>query len=357
MKRSKEDGSDEQMDPDEDSNNEAICQREDGDGDGDGDDDDETPPVQCWDDAIVDFDPLIRDAKFLWQTYGGNKKTAKSFWVDGDAEPRCQIEATALQIADFHLQAVEYAGVEFWTQFRASDAPDLGLEFHFDKDESKAARENDWKHPVVGTATYLTTGGAPLVVFATASPEGGELRESNDNETDDVKDPPWECPRKKLKRDEVSDAVDPTLDDGPSHAWIVYPVKGRHVAFAGNFLHGVPKELIFGKPVDRLSFLVNIWLDHKPDAVSPLADDVVEKLNPTVKEIFVIEDDKGERSNPRECLVFNSPEPLENLQEHIHGDTAPLPVKSIREYIKKPGAPLPILVNYRTQQVGTGITK
>ena len=149
-------------------------------------DDDEAPPcpVQCWEDAVTVTDALVRDAHTLWNNYGGDKTVAKSFWVDSDAEPRCLLEFVALEMADFHLQGAEYAGVEIWTQFRASNAPNRGLEFHFDKDERlAAASEKIWKHPVVGTATYLTTGGAPLVVFATASPEGDE---PDDEGGDDV---------------------------------------------------------------------------------------------------------------------------------------------------------------------------
>ena len=312
---------------------------------GDDDDNDEQgdfpPPVQCWDNAVNVSDSLIRDAKILWDCYGGDKAKAKSFWVDADDEPTCCIEATALQMADFHLQGIEYAGVEIWTQLRTSKNPGLG--FHFDKDEQAAANENIWKHPVVGTATYLSAGGgAPLVVFATASPEGnieahGKGEESQETDDKNRKKPAERSNAKKQRPNDQSTAgteggSTSSMDHGPSHAWVCYPVKGRHVAFAGNLLHGVPQELLLGtQQEDRLSLLVNIWLDHKPASVEKLGEKIVHKLNSSNEGAFVLEDSEtGRQNEPLQPLELEAKEPLLTLLEHVPGDTASLPAKAIQ---------------------------
>ena len=196
--------------------------------------DDAPAPVQCWDDAVVIHGSLVRDAKLLWETYGGDQSTAKSFWLDADAEPSCQLEALALEIADFHLQGADYAGVEIWTQFRTKNSGGLG--FHFDKDEQAALKDNAWKHPVVGTATYLTSGGAPLVVFATASPEGDEEshQEGGSSGSETKQSSVYESTKKPKTGNETSLLAEDNADseDQVSRAWVCYPSKGRHVAFA-----------------------------------------------------------------------------------------------------------------------------
>eukprot|EP00977_Amphora_coffeiformis_P014292 scaffold3953_cov169-Amphora_coffeaeformis.AAC.13 len=322
--------------------------------------DDLPPPVQCWDEAVVISESLIRDAKILWETYGGDKKTAKSFWVDSDAEPSCQVEAMALEIADFHLQGAEYAGVEIWTQFRTKNNGGLG--FHFDKDEQAAVKDNAWKHPVVGTATYLMTGGAPLVVFATASPEGNEESHQGDVSDSKAKQSTVIEPVKKVTATgEESGPLTESHGDAEhqvSHAWVCYPRKGRHVAFAyvlltrdgtdfqrdfaltfGNLLHGVPHELALSDDsVDRLSLLVNIWLDHKPSGVESLSSEVVAKLHQEDDADFLLEDVNG-RKDPLQALELRAIEPLVTLKEHVPGDTAPLPVQAIRAQAEQDATP------------------
>lgn len=316
----------------------------------DGEKYEEACPVQCWDQAVTVTDALIRDAETLWDRYGGDKKVAKSFWVEADAEPRCLVESTALQIADFHLQGAEYAGVEIWTQFRAENAIDRGLDFHFDKDERMAANEKVWKHPVVGTATYLTTGGAPLVVFATASPEGEE-HEQKDGPEGEEKSPSSESSPKRPKTDkdsrDIEDKGEDSGEDNPSHAWICYPVKGRHVAFAGNLLHGVTEELIFKDKTDRLSLLVNIWLDHKPHTIEYLSDDMIAKLDLSVEGACVLESN-GERKEPMDVFELEALDPLVELKEHVPGDTAPLPTAAIRKQVEEGDVPPVLQISYST---------
>jgi hypothetical protein len=358
-------------------------------------------PVQCWpDNVVVQVTPeLIADAHVLWNTYGGEKATAQSVWIQAHDPPRCLVEALALQIADFHLQGTPYAGVEIWVQYRSSSsssssssfANQHGLEFHFDKDE-QAAKQNIWKHPVVGTATYLTTGGAPLVVFATASQETVEEEVDDDKNNDEAnKKDKGEASReetngdssdrhvpKKAKLEEEEDDEDQdnvksqitrtAADDNdqtssassvadateesehnPDYAWICYPQKGRHVAFAGNLLHGVVPELVFdaaaadddaatASTVDRLSLLVNIWLDHKPAGLQCISDKVLQQLHKhddtTMTSTTATLETPIQALEPIELIAMEN-EPLTPLQEHNPGDTAPLPFQTLQKLVKE----------------------
>ena len=338
-----------------------------------GTDNDSMPsPVQCWDEGVLVTDALLRDAHTLWDAYGGDQRVAKSVWIDADGPARCVIEATALQIADFHLAGADYQGVEIWTQFRkgAQKADDSvesptqqqsqGLEFHFDKDEQLVTRENVWKHPVVATATYLTTGGAPLVVFATTSAEGGGSDNDLDNNhlekmVQEKEAAPAHSAVKKSKtnrddrnnitsiNDDVGDESSKT--ESPDCAWICYPQKGRHVAFAGNFLHGVVDELLFTRPADRLSLLANVWLDHKPVGIEPLSNEVLKKMHASAEGLCVLTNlsERKQAMEPKEILPE---EPLVTLTEHIQGDTAPLPKEAVKSLVEKEIIPPLIIVPY-----------
>ena len=98
-----------------------------------------------------------------------------------------------------------------------------------------------------------------------------------------------------------SDHEKTSLNGSINKAWLSHPCFGKHVAFDGRFLHGAPGEyfpsvnkidvaepktkkprvdknsthILRGK---RVTFLVNIWLNHCPLEPEPLESDLVEKL-------------------------------------------------------------------------------
>lgn len=193
----------------------------------------ESALVGIWDDCIEDkrMAALMRAAQADWAHQGGNRSVAKSSWMPRDATPRSPLEALALAVLRSHVtegvDAVE--GAEYWVQIRQGKTVGLGL--HFDKDERAHAESDEWRHPSLATATYLTDAGAPLVVFDTASSGEGAVE----------------------------------------RGWLVSPRRGRHVAFLGDRLHGVPGELAPQNDTSqRVSILVNLW-DRQPAGVSRAA--------------------------------------------------------------------------------------
>lgn len=124
-------------------------------------------------------------------------------------------------------------------------------------------------HPRVATITYLSDIGVPTLILNKRSP------------------PP-------------SDHEKTSLNGSIDKAWLSHPCFGKHVAFDGRFLHGAPGEYFpsvqkidVSEPklkklrVDndnntlggkRVTFLVNIWLNHCPLEPEPLDSELVEKL-------------------------------------------------------------------------------
>lgn len=191
----------------------------------------------------------------------------------------------------------EQSGAEWWTLVMDEDenpsttkqrttSPGDGEEddeeegdevgMHFDADyglEDQAP--NLLIHPRVATVTYLTDNGAPTVVMQRRSP------------------PPNDVEKKSL--------------EGPvERAWLSHPMVGKHIAFDGRLLHGAPATFFpatsTGQTSDeppskrvkpacsqRITLLVNIWVNHCPLDPEPLEDEMCSKLTP-------IEKDKNEKA-------------------------------------------------------------
>ena len=78
----------------------------------------------------------------------------------------------------------------------------------------------------------------------------------------------WGCATKSI--DWFPDGLSPEgkYVEAVGDAHIVPPRVGRHVRFDGRLLHGAPLELLEARadesPYVRVTFLVNIWIGHKP---------------------------------------------------------------------------------------------
>ena len=70
------------------------------------------------------------------------------------------------------------------------------------------------------------------------------------------------------------------IDGRTSSMTVSHPAAGKHLSFDGRFLHGVPASLqrktALGTESEtpRVTFLVNVWLNHKPFGVQrfPFSD-------------------------------------------------------------------------------------
>lgn len=184
-----------------------------------------------------------------------------TFWLSMNDEPRFSLEILAKKIFDIHVNNNSIkdsdfdqnnCGCEWWIQMRPSpnkkrlnsDSREAvnGIQFHWDKDETLRDLSGGrlFIHPHLSTVTYLTSEGAPTMVFEDTTPDEGMLNQ-------DIEE-----------------------------AYISWPRTGKHLSFDGRFLHGAPSDLLASRDDSsmnsdktRVTFLVNIWLFHQPLGVEP----------------------------------------------------------------------------------------
>lgn len=225
-----------------------------------------------------------------------------TFFLPCLMKPRCALEALALSVFKAHTKGLEglfdpkNSGAEWWTlvldnkssvnsktSFKEADDDDDDSEegeddevgMHFDADYALEEQASGvFVHPRVATITYLSDFGVPTLILDKRSP------------------PPQD--REKL-----------SLNGSITRGWLSHPSFGKHVSFDGRLLHGAPgnffpgcsrksddadasepctkKQKVEEKKEDalvgkRITFLVNVWLNHSTLDAVILDDDVVAKL-------------------------------------------------------------------------------
>jgi hypothetical protein len=172
--------------------------------------------------------------------------SGSTYFQRSDLKPRCRLEELALSIFGFHTKNARFeaalSGAEWWTQVVDSE-DDIG--FHWDRDYGHEGSTGENLYPHLATVTYLTSRGGPTVILNNIG-----LQNSDDNHS------------------------------GPANeAVISKPVVGKHIKFDGRLLHAapsnliskvlsdgieLPKGVITSEKSKRVTFLVNIWLNHIP---------------------------------------------------------------------------------------------
>ena len=137
---------------------------------------------------------------------------------------------------------------------------------HWDKDEVLREETGLWVFPAVSTVTYLSDAGAPTAVF-------GAQVGSYHGQVLNTEDP-------------ISEAEQGSVANLPltiRQAWVSYPKTGKHFSFDGRLLHAVLPQLLRQKDSEqcspaqkRVTFLVNVWINHKPKGCRPLPKTVIE---------------------------------------------------------------------------------
>jgi len=204
----------------------------------------------------------------------------ETFWLDETipTSELCGLERLAQQIfrqdcASFGVD-MTVVGAEFWVQlkpvsgkYNEKNAGAEAIDLHYDKDEAMAESFGLGCFPVMSTVTYLTSPSfsPPTVVFE---------RRYDENEDDPIQE-----------------------------MLISHPSLGKHLVFDGRLVHGAPSHYALRRPdeshsmnldgdsslsnmnttqqqtaADRITFLVNIWVNHKPAAVQPLPSTLRELL-------------------------------------------------------------------------------
>jgi hypothetical protein len=202
------------------------------------------------------------------------KLTKETFWIDPatvDVTSLCDLEKLALSMYQHHASSTDQhlCGAEWWVQVKPAQDPESGaVDLHFDKDEALAECFGLGYFPHLSTVTYLS--GASI---ESDLPGPGNRAQP-------------QSPTIVLSR-----VYAENHNDGKAvEVLISHPRRGKHLVFDGRLLHGAPATLELREaPVDgqlenatapdvvsqfRVTFLVNLWSQHKPASVEALPEDI-----------------------------------------------------------------------------------
>jgi len=181
-------------------------------------------------------------------------------------------------------------GAEWWVQVKrvrfpgkedgdGCDAAAEAVDLHYDKDEALAESFGLGAFPTLSTVTYLTTTATSATAASTnssveAAPTVIFNQRYDESETDCI-----------------------------SEMMVSHPAPQKHLVFDGRLLHGAPSHFALRRQAQpqsqlqtsaaptatsddssdndqhmRITFLVNIWIDHKPVAVETLPDSIRQAL-------------------------------------------------------------------------------
>ena len=228
-----------------------------------------------------------------------------TFFIPTSMKPRCALEELALKIFQTHTKHlipgkhydVERSGAEWWTLVldtaengtknnnddnegdNEEDDEDDEVGMHFDADYGLEEQlPNYLLHPRVATVTYLSNCGVPTFIMNKKSP------------------PPTDVEKQSLNG---------SIDKG----WLSCPLLGKHIGFDGRLLHGAigtfssSQGLQTSSEVEgeraskrrkldgdageteddnsiqqRITFMVNIWLNHCPIDAELIDDDICSNM-------------------------------------------------------------------------------
>eukprot|EP00026_Physarum_polycephalum_P011079 Phypoly_transcript_11275.p1 GENE.Phypoly_transcript_11275~~Phypoly_transcript_11275.p1 ORF type:complete len:397 (+),score=49.50 Phypoly_transcript_11275:54-1193(+) len=225
----------------------------------------------------------------------GGYSYGETFWLPANAIPSNGLEQMAKDIFMFHTKNAKgvdekTSGAEWWAL--VLDPEDAEVGFHWDKDYTVESDCGVNVFPHVSTVTYLSTIGAPTLILNKTAPV------------------------------QYNDKFSGTADS----VYISKPVDCKHISFDGRFLHGAPSDLLGiwnqnqtdsksssrqnkkrkknTTPQEmRVTFLVNVWINHKPVGAVPFPSSVSMKstsanahvqlsaANETPPETFTVEND------------------------------------------------------------------
>jgi hypothetical protein len=212
-------------------------------------------------------------------------------FICANKTPTCTLERLAMNIFDYHTSGAHFdrskSGAEWWTLY-LENFDDVG--FHWDRDYGIEDEFDAQIHPHLGTVTYMSAVGGPTIVL----------------------DVPGHVNQADYAAQQITSCV------------ISKPAVGKHIVFDGLMLHGAPAEIHCCSDSSsseeesesddenddatedkttkiknpRVTFLVNIWLNHIPiQSNTSLADSLLAKLS---KDCNTVSMDFSERRQPAE---------------------------------------------------------
>jgi hypothetical protein len=158
------------------------------------------------------------------------------------------------------------------------------VRFHWDKDETlRDVAGGLFVHPHISTVTYLTTEGAPTVLF----------------------------------EDGLCDVYTGAALYGKSMKTmhVVYPSPSKHMSFDGRLLHAAVGEFAHpkGAVVPRTTFLVNVWLNHAPLGVDRITEEEAAGFSKAAAALDMFHDASLAEQPPMRSLIGDGGESREYI--------------------------------------------
>lgn len=227
--------------------------------------------VNAWKEILVPelTESLQKDCAIIFNSRAisenENYSTGSTYFIKANETPNNSLEAIAKAIFEFHTKGMTYdvskSGAEWWSQV-IHPQDDIGT--HWDRDYGLEEEDGLHEHPHFGTVTYLSSQGAPTVVFNKVG-------------------------SKNLEEPIIGNIEEIAISNSSL---------GNHLRFNGNLLHAAPAEvaqfddeeeeekeednndddnddddddeeedldtLLKNLSKKRITFLVNIWINHIP---------------------------------------------------------------------------------------------
>ena len=247
-------------------------------------------------------------------------KFSSTFWVGAataGSKQRTLIEEVVAEICVYHMATCrtsfnpERSGAEWWVQHQQItnsqaelyNVKEQSMSWHWDNDEMLYRTHDSMIHPWLATVTYLSQHGAPTCIF--------EQQCTSD-----------------------SDALPPASPDAasrPPRFYISHPKYGKQICFDGRLLHCVPAELMdtasnaaaaSGKE-ERMTLLVNIWLDYHPQGCLELSRALTRSMN--VKQM----DKLTPSNNKTSCCLAPDVSPIHEIDNAVDDTENFLPMDEI----------------------------
>jgi len=205
--------------------------------------------------------PLIKDCKIAFtartQEGGAAYSAGETYFIPAASQPRCALEGLAQSVFQLHTSHLspgqdydaERSGAEWWTLVMQGQ-DDVG--FHWDRDYELEGGSGVLVHPHIASVTYMAAVGGCTLVTDHVSPTSS----------------------------------DESLEGVVRHLLVARPAGGKHMSFDGRLLHGAPAEAnVWEVPNSdpeappRVTFLVNIWLNHTPLSAGLLPEATLKQLS------------------------------------------------------------------------------
>ena len=265
---------------------------------------------------LANLQQLLGDCEvaFTARSTGGKDYSAgDTFWLASNVAPRSGLEQLAREVFEFHTANVEWfdaesSGAEWWTLVLDSESDSVGM--HWDKDYTVEADCGVNVFPILSTVTYLSERGAPTLVIEKTAPvmydesfagkatvahlsrpfvckhisfDGRYLHGASNDLTTLWSQAPTSAPSANASSRRRAAATSTSTKSKSKSKSKALQSRSEASTTAAATPVVPPLQSAWSRVAHRLSpkrvtFLVNVWLNHRPVSAVVFPDELLGKL-------------------------------------------------------------------------------